>query len=106
MTSQNTRDTDGIPLSPLSPDRPSEPSSQARKDAALTEANRSTLPRCLLTVEEAAETLGMGRTATFEQVRLGRLKSVRVGRSRRIPIDYIDDFVALLKSEADAESAA
>lgn len=60
--------------------------------------------RRLLTVEEAAEALGMGRSAVFDQLRRGRLKSVKVGRARRIPVDYIDDFVTLLKTEA--ESAA
>lgn len=66
----------------------------------------SALSRRLLTVGEAAETLGMGRTAIFEQIRLGRLKSVKVGRARRIPLDYINDFIDLLKTEAETESAA
>lgn len=61
----------------------------------------SALSRRLLTVEEAAETLGMGRTAVFEQLRLGRLKSVKVGRARRIPLDYLNDFIDLLKTEAE-----
>lgn len=65
----------------------------------------TTTRRLLLTVEEAAHALGMGRTAVFEQMRLGRLKSVKVGRARRIPADYIDDFVNLLKTEAHAEDA-
>lgn len=60
--------------------------------------------RRLLTVDQAAETLGMGRTAVFEQIRAGRLKSVKVGRARRIPADYIDDFVNLLKAEADTDN--
>jgi hypothetical protein len=43
----------------------------------------------------------MGRTVIFEQVRLGRLKSVKVGRSRRIPLDYLIEFVELLKAESE-----
>lgn len=62
--------------------------------------------RRLLTVEEAADMLGMGRTAIFDQMRQGRLKSVKVGRARRIPTDCIDDFVDLLKTEAETEDAA
>ena len=63
------------------------------------------LPRRLLTADEAAEMLGMGRTAVFEQIRLGRLKSVKVGRARRIPTDDIEDFIALLRAEAEANTS-
>jgi excisionase family DNA binding protein len=57
--------------------------------------------RVMLTVEEAAMALGLGRTAIFEQVRLGRLKSVKVGRSRRIPLDCLVEFVEMLKAESE-----
>lgn len=57
--------------------------------------------RVMLTVEEAAFALGIGRTHVFEQVRLGRLRSVKVGRSRRIPLEYLSEFVELLKAESE-----
>ena len=55
----------------------------------------------MYSVEEAACLLSMGRTKAFAELKAGRLKSVRIGRSRLIPSEYIDDFVELLKREAN-----
>ncbi|MFC3997969.1 helix-turn-helix domain-containing protein [Nocardiopsis sediminis] len=60
----------------------------------------------LYRVEEAAKLLGIGRTRAFEQVRLGRLKSVKLGNSRLIPAAALDDFVNLLTSESEHDTAA
>ncbi|WP_160050811.1 helix-turn-helix domain-containing protein [Nocardiopsis sp. FR4] len=57
----------------------------------------------LYSVEEAARLLSMGRTKTFAELKAGRLKSVKIGRARLIPAEYIDDFVELLKHEADCD---
>ncbi|WP_345981754.1 helix-turn-helix domain-containing protein [Streptomyces sp. DSS69] len=60
-------------------------------------------PQCrLLRVEVAAEILGVKRSTAYEEIRLGRLRTVRIGRCRRIPTEYIDDYVELLKREASA----
>lgn len=48
--------------------------------------------RILLTVEEAAERLGIGRTFAWRLVRTGELKSVLIGRLRRIHVDAIRDY--------------
>ena len=50
-------------------------------------AGRCTDPgaRLLLTVEEAAEMLGIGRTLAYALVSAGELPSVTLGRLRRIP---------------------
>ncbi|MFE3430932.1 helix-turn-helix domain-containing protein [Streptomyces sp. NPDC059171] len=57
-------------------------------------------PARLLRVDVAAEILGVKRSTAYEEIRLGRLRTVQIGRSRRIPTEYIDDYVELLKREA------
>lgn len=57
--------------------------------------------RLLLDVQEAARMLSMGRTAVFEEIRRGRLKSVKRGRTRLIPVRCLDDFVNLLLAESE-----
>ncbi|TWF94417.1 helix-turn-helix domain-containing protein [Saccharopolyspora dendranthemae] len=52
--------------------------------------------RVLLTVEEAAECLGIGRTKTYSLVRDGELESVQIGRLRRVPKNAIEDYAARL----------
>ncbi|MFD0311297.1 helix-turn-helix domain-containing protein [Streptomyces sp. NPDC127119] len=68
--------------------------------ASVTEAAVPALPR-LCSVEVAAELLGIGRTATYDEIRLGRLRTVRRGRRRLVPVEWIDEYVELLKHEAD-----
>lgn len=53
-------------------------------------------PRVLLTVEEAAERLSLGRTTVFQLLKIGRLRSVQVGRLRRIPADALDEYTRSL----------
>ena len=36
----------------------------------------------------------------YEEIRLGRLQTVRIGRRRLVPREYIDGYVELLKREA------
>ncbi|GGJ42463.1 helix-turn-helix domain-containing protein [Streptomyces brasiliensis] len=52
--------------------------------------------------EEAAQALRIGRSTVYEEIRLGRLQTVRIGRRRLIPPEYIAQYVELLKSEAEA----
>jgi excisionase family DNA binding protein len=52
--------------------------------------------RVLLTVEEVAERLGIGRTTTFRLVKTGEIESVRIGRLRRIHIDAVNAYAARL----------
>jgi putative molybdopterin biosynthesis protein len=54
-----------------------------------------------VTVEEAAHLLRVGRTLVYEQVRLGALPSVRVGRCRRIAVVDLERFVEHLRGEAN-----
>jgi excisionase family DNA binding protein len=52
--------------------------------------------RVLLTVEEVAERLGIGRTTAFRLVKTGEIESVRIGRLRRIHIDVINAYATRL----------
>jgi excisionase family DNA binding protein len=54
-------------------------------------------PRIVLTVEEAAERLGIGRTLMYALVNSGEVESIAIGRLRRIPLDALDDFVERLR---------
>ncbi|MET9043870.1 excisionase family DNA-binding protein [Streptomyces sp. NPDC004362] len=51
----------------------------------------------LLTVEEAARRLGIGRTTCFALIASGELESVKVGSLRRIPADALAMYVARLR---------
>lgn len=55
--------------------------------------------RVLLTVEQAAECLGIGRTSVYALLKAGQLHSVRLGRLRRIPMESIDAYVAHLAQQ-------
>ena len=54
--------------------------------------------RLLLKVEQAAERLGLGRTIVWGLVTSGELESVKIGRSRRVPIEALGAYVAKLRS--------
>lgn len=56
----------------------------------------------LYRVRDAMVVLSLGRSAIYEQIRSGRLRSVTQGRSRLIPASAIAEYVALLESEARA----
>jgi excisionase family DNA binding protein len=43
------------------------------------------MDKLLLTADEAAEVLGVGRSTVYDLIRLRLLRSVKLGRSRRIP---------------------
>lgn len=49
--------------------------------------------RLTVHVAEAAELLGLGRNTTYDLLRSGRLRSVRVGRRFVIPRSEIDAFL-------------
>jgi excisionase family DNA binding protein len=61
------------------------------------------MEKVLLTVEEAAERLSIGRTKVFELVRTGMLESVTIGRCRRIPARALEPFVAKLAQAGEEE---
>ena len=52
--------------------------------------------RVLLTVEEAAEQLRIGRTVAWRLVSNGELQSVQIGRLRRVPAAAVSEYAAHL----------
>lgn len=56
-------------------------------------------PRVMLTVEQAADALGIGRTTTFALIKSGELRSLLIGRLRRIPLDEIQAYTARLNTQ-------
>ncbi|GAA4828363.1 helix-turn-helix domain-containing protein [Saccharopolyspora rosea] len=61
--------------------------------------------RLLYPVREAMVLLSLSRSAIYEQIRAGRLRSVQQGRSRLIPASALDEYVALLENEAQEDSS-
>lgn len=49
--------------------------------------------RMLLTVVEAARRLGIGRSSLYRLLDTGQIRSIHVGRSHRIPVDALVEFV-------------
>lgn len=71
-----------------------------------TVPNLPVASKVLLTVEEAAACLNLGRTSMFALIRSGQVVSVRIGRSRRVPAAAVDAYAARLVAEQCDDSAA
>ena len=56
----------------------------------------------LYRVKDAMVILSLSHTSIYEQIRSGRLRSVKEGRSRLITASAIADYIALLEHEAEA----
>jgi excisionase family DNA binding protein len=54
----------------------------------------ATSERLLLTVEEAAQCLNIGRTLAWERVRRGDLPTVRLCRCVRVPWPALQEWIA------------
>ncbi|MET4922293.1 excisionase family DNA-binding protein [Streptomyces sp. PSRA5] len=67
----------------------------AESATALTDYDQTL---ALLTVEEAARRLGIGRTLCYSLIRSGQLESIPLGRLRRVPADAIQDCVTRLRA--------
>jgi excisionase family DNA binding protein len=55
--------------------------------------------RVLLTVEDAARQLSIGRTTMYALLKAGHIPSVRVGQLRRIPATALTDYVQQLTNQ-------
>jgi len=56
------------------------------------------MDKLLISVEEAAELLGVGRSTVYDLMRTRALPSVRIGRCRRVPVDGLRTYIAELAS--------
>lgn len=72
-------------------------SAEAQDEQEHSMSRDELVPR-LLRVEEAADVLAISRTKVYELMASGELESVHIGRSRRVPVDAVRDFVARLRS--------
>lgn len=57
------------------------------------------VPIPLLTPEDAAHLLGIGRTKVYELILTRALDSVKIGTSRRIPTQAVISYVAALTTD-------
>jgi excisionase family DNA binding protein len=51
-------------------------------------------------VEEVADLLHVGRDKVYYLLRTGQLRSIKIGKSRRITEEHLADFIALLEERA------
>lgn len=54
----------------------------------------SLAPPLLVTVKQACQMLGLGRTSIHHLIVSGQLKPVRIGRAVRFSVDHLREFVA------------
>ena len=59
----------------------------------------------LVTPEEAARRLSVGRTTIYELMSSGELQSVNIGRCRRVPVSSLSSFVSKLIGDVAVENA-
>lgn len=65
------------------------------------QSGASALPyKALYRVEEACEVTGLGRTKVYDEIKSGRLRVVRVGKSVRIPAEELRAYVDRAKADA------
>lgn len=63
-----------------------------------------TLEQQLFTIEETRAITRLGRSLLYEKLRNGELRSVTIGRSRRIPKAAIQDFISKLERDQAYEA--
>jgi excisionase family DNA binding protein len=56
-------------------------------------------PKLLYRIPEAMQLLSLSRSVIYEQIRVGRLRTVKQGRTRLVPRTAIAEYVALLEQE-------
>lgn len=62
--------------------------------------------KLLLTVPEAAERLGVCRAFAYQLVTKGAIKSVKLGKARRVPVAELESYIRQLLESQDQEAYA
>ena len=62
------------------------------------------IEQLLLTVDETAVRLGIGRTVVYELMANGELESLKIGRSRRILSSTVEAYVERLRERARSDA--
>lgn len=57
------------------------------------------VPAVLYGVDEAATALRLSRSLIYELIRSGRLRSVKQGRRRLVPVSALEEYVASLEGQ-------
>lgn len=60
----------------------------------------TTTRRALYRIPEAMQLLSLSRSVIYEQIRAGRLRTVKQGRTRLVSESAIADYIALLERES------
>ncbi len=55
--------------------------------------------------EAAAAALGIGRSKLFELIAAGEIETVQIGRSRRVPTEALESYVARLRRHQSSPAA-
>jgi excisionase family DNA binding protein len=66
----------------------------------------STATRLLYPTEEAAEQLGVGLTTVRALIKSGELRSIKIGRARRVPVDALREYVQKLDEQQNGAGVA
>lgn len=86
--------------SAAAPERPLAPEpSGSRLDPGARQRSEVVL---LLSIEETARALGLGRSKTYELIAAGELETVHIGRAVRVPVDAVESFVQRLRQPREA----
>jgi excisionase family DNA binding protein len=67
---------------------------------------RFAMEKLLLRPQECAQALGLGRSKVYELIANGELPSITIGRSRRIPLDALREWVRAREVALDNRAAA
>ncbi len=70
----------------------------------MAENHNAPVEYIVLTVEQAAKRLNIGRTLMYTLVSNGEVESVLIGRLRRIPQDALTRYVANLSASSTPDS--
>ncbi len=73
------------------------------RTANIDDGSRSLVKPLLLTPEQAAAAIAIGRSKMYELLAEGVIESVRIGSRRRIPASALEDFVERLRAESREE---
>lgn len=81
----------------LASSEPDEPGSVTTGGHDMAKKNRTGIPRAAISVEEAAEALGIGRTYAFQLIKDGALETIKAGRRRLVPVKAVEAFLARMR---------
>lgn len=74
-------------------------------NASSKKSNRRTPERVVWTVPELATVLGISRGSAYRLANSDQLRTVRIGRSIRIPREAVEDFLGMNHSGADRQAS-